>query len=516
MSAARLEVECWHAMPVPAEPDNLLPRSKYFRHDIKLALSPGRIVFALISCAILIPCFWHRHIQAGDSGSHVYNAWLADLVGKNQAPGVYVVWRWDNILFDLLLSGFGKFVGWDLAEKLAVSLCVLIFFWGVFFLITTLAGRQPWALAPGLAMLAYGYTFHVGFFNYYLSIGLACVGLALIRRGGKSNFLIAIALSPLILLSHRLGFLWFLATAAYLFLWRNLQRWKPLLPVLVILGAIATRIAVHFLAARGFWSDVGWPERPFYILNGTDQFAVFGPSFWYVSWFCTAWAIFFVLLDWRQARWSAKWLSERRLALELFLVAFCWTSLLPENLLSSNGTGWIGLIVSRLTLITAIFALCLLGSVRIPIPGVLALAVCAAVFFTMIYQNTASLERMETNANQLITPLPFGSRVLRTVQSDDDWRAEFIYHLLDRACIGHCFAYSNYEAATKQFRVRVNPGSSIVTADPDESESMESGEYRVQEEDLPIWQIDQCDPEDWTQLCIRKLKAGETNGGNKK
>ena len=261
-------------MPVPAEPDNLLQRSKNFRHDIKLALSPGRIVFALISCAILIPCFWHRHIQAGDSGSHVYNAWLADLVAKNQAPGVYVVWRWDNILFDLLLSGFGKFVGWDLAEKLAVSVCVLIFFWGVFFLITTLSGRQPWVLAPGLAMLAYGYTFHVGFFNYYLSIGLACVGLALIRRGGKNNFLISIALSPLILLSHRLGLLWFLATAAYLFLWRNLPRRKPLLPVLAILGVIATRMAVHFLAARGFWSDVGWPERPFYILNGADQFAV--------------------------------------------------------------------------------------------------------------------------------------------------------------------------------------------------------------------------------------------------
>jgi len=36
---------------------------------------------SLVSAAILIPCFWQRHIQAGDLASHVYNAWLAQLVG---------------------------------------------------------------------------------------------------------------------------------------------------------------------------------------------------------------------------------------------------------------------------------------------------------------------------------------------------------------------------------------------------------------------------------------------------
>jgi hypothetical protein len=503
-------------VPPPAELDNLSPNRKDIRQNINIGPTfLLRLRFLLTSFLMLIPCFWHRHIQAGDSGSHVYNAWLTDLVGKNQAPGVYVVWRWDNILFDLLLSAFGKFVSWGSAEKLAVSICVLAFFWGVFFLISTFSDKQPWTLIPALAMLVYGYTFHVGFFNYYLSIGLACVGLALVQRGGSRNFLLGVALSPLILLAHRLGFLWFLATASYLVLWKTFPKWKLLLPALAVLGVIAMRVAVHYLVARGFWTDVGWPEHPFYLMNGSDQLAVFGPNFWYISWFCTAWAIFFVLLDWKKAHWSTKWWSGRRLSLALFLIAFCWTSLLPENLLSSNGTGWIGLIVSRLTLIAAIFALCFLGSIRIPKLGVLALAVCAAIFFTMIYQNTAALERMEANADQLIAPLPFASRVLRTVQPDDDWRAEFVYHVLDRACIGHCFAYSNYEAATKQFRVRVNPGSPVVTANPDDSENMESGEYQVQEDDLPVWEIDQCDPDDWTHLCIRKLQAGERNGPKK-
>jgi hypothetical protein len=41
---------------------------------------------------------------------------------------------------------------------------------------------------------------------------------------------------------------------------------------------------------------------------------------------------------------------------------------------------------------------------------------------------------------------------------------------------------------------------------------MQSGTYEVQEEDLPLKQIYQCDAVDPTQVCIRDLIAGENNG----
>jgi hypothetical protein len=41
---------------------------------------------------------------------------------------------------------------------------------------------------------------------------------------------------------------------------------------------------------------------------------------------------------------------------------------------------------------------------------------------------------------------------------------------------------------------------------------MEAGDYVVQPEDLPMAQIYQCNDKDLTQLCIRQLAAGETNG----
>jgi len=32
-------------------------------------------ILLLISIILLVPCYWHSHIEAGDLGSHMYNAW---------------------------------------------------------------------------------------------------------------------------------------------------------------------------------------------------------------------------------------------------------------------------------------------------------------------------------------------------------------------------------------------------------------------------------------------------------
>src|SRR5689334_7712186 len=128
----------------------------------------SRVRFAATSIALLIPCWWQPHIEAGDLGSHVYNAWLAQLVQKGQASGLYLAQRWNNVFFDLLLLKLANALGFAAAEKIAVSLCVLIFFWGVFAFLAAIGERLPWTLAPAIAALAYGYSFQMGFMNYYV------------------------------------------------------------------------------------------------------------------------------------------------------------------------------------------------------------------------------------------------------------------------------------------------------------------------------------------------------------
>src|SRR5437868_8582945 len=124
----------------------------------------------LLSVLLLTPCFWHSRIQAGDLGSHVYNAWLAQLIESHQVSGLVIARQWNNVLFDVLLLHAGNHFGFVAAEKIVVSFAVLVFFWGSFSFLAEAAGKPPWKLTPFLFVLAYGYVFHMGFMNYYLSL----------------------------------------------------------------------------------------------------------------------------------------------------------------------------------------------------------------------------------------------------------------------------------------------------------------------------------------------------------
>jgi len=59
----------------------------------------------------------------------------------------------NNVLFDVVLLRAANLVGMAAAEKIVVSACVLIFFWGVFAFVAAVTERPPWFLTPCIAML---------------------------------------------------------------------------------------------------------------------------------------------------------------------------------------------------------------------------------------------------------------------------------------------------------------------------------------------------------------------------
>lgn len=470
---------------------------------------------AAISGVMILPCVWHRHIEAGDLASHTYNAWLAQLVEKGQAPGLYISSQWNNILFDLALWKLGNWVGLALAEKIAVAACALIFFWGVFSLIHAVTGRAPWLLTPAIAMLAYGYVFNMGFFNYYLSIGLASFALALLWRasrpeqGHTADVVLAGLLLPLTLLAHPLGFLWLVGAAIYKILADHLVAWRRLLVPGAAIGLIA---GLRWYIAHRPQYQADWPSEPFFLFNGADQLALYSSRYVFLATgaFLVG-VVFFGMCFLLRGRESLD-LKSLRVAAELYFVSFAVTSLSPQNLRPVPDGAWIGMLVFRLTLISGIFVLCVLGSLPAKKWAFGAFALLAAVFFFFLYQDTAGLNHLEANAEALVRNLPPGTRVLNTIFASPESRISFVGHVADRACIGHCFSYGNYEPSSGQFRIRVRPGSPIVTASSDDTEDMAAGAYEVQEEDLPLKEIYQCDGTDLTRLCIRDLAAGELNG----
>jgi hypothetical protein len=470
-----------------------------------------RWLILAISAVVLIPCFWHRRIEAGDLASHVYNAWLAQLVEKGQAPGLYLAKQWDNILFDVALTRAARVVGFAAAQKIVVGVCVLVFFWGVFALVAAITERPPWFLMPCIAMLAYGYSFNMGFMNYYLSLGLACFSLALFCRPRGVGWVIGAFLIPITLLAHPIGFLWLIATLGYIKLRNKLSGWwKVILPltafgILVLTNRFMVRHAQEYLA--------DWDRGPFYLYNGTDQLALYGERYYWLAGVVCFLGILFVVADGFARRGDpASWRSFA-LAFELYALAFCATTLLPENFHVSLYSGWIGFLGSRLTTVSAILSLCFLGFLKPRKLHFVTFAACAVVFFVFLWQDTKWLNRLEANAEEITRPLPMGTRVIPTVWASPGSRVSFIGHVVDRACIGRCFNYANYEPASREFRVRVRPGgSSVATASSDDSEEMESGEHEIQDEDLPLKEIYQCDAGDLTKLCIRDLESGEKNG----
>src|SRR2546423_6093331 len=89
---------------------------------------PERTRVLLISGLVLIPCFWHSRIQAGDLSSHLYNAWLANLIEQGKGPRLTLVSQRTNVLFDWIIAAPIKPMGVAATANIAVPPVALTFF----------------------------------------------------------------------------------------------------------------------------------------------------------------------------------------------------------------------------------------------------------------------------------------------------------------------------------------------------------------------------------------------------
>jgi hypothetical protein len=466
------------------------------------------VLVSAVSVAILLPCFWHKRIEAGDLASHTYNAWLAQLIERGQAPGLYLARQFTNILVDVALLRLGDIVGLAAAEKIVVSCCVLIFFWGAFALITAASRQPPWFLVPAIAMITYGWTFQMGFMNYYLSLGLGFIAAALCWRGRSGDYIVAAVLMLLALMAHPMGFLCLGAAIVYIKLAEilsGLRRWA------LFGSAFLVVLAIHYYVVHHFQSQY-WESSVFYMMNGADQLVLYNRNYtWLAMTTIVAGSFCFLYADLREGKGTpARW--RFRTPLELWCILLFTAGMIPELIQLPVYPGPVAFPVSRLTSITAVMGLCMLGYARPRSWHLAGFAILAATFFAFLYRDTGTLNKMEQQAENLMSALPYGHRVLESISAPPDSRIFFINHMVDRACIGHCFTYSNYEPSFGQFRVRARPGSPLVTDSPADSQAMEYGNYIVRPEDLPMTQIYQCDKKNLTRLCRRDLTAGEKNG----
>jgi hypothetical protein len=438
-------------------------------------------------------------VQAGDLASHIYNSWLAQLIENGHTQGLAIVGQFTNILFDWMLSGLFKVLGAEAAQRISVSLAVLIFIWGAFAFAAVVSGRRPWQIMPCIAMLAYGWVYHMGFFNFYLSLGLCFWALALLWKPGPQR-LAATPILAVAYLAHGLPVVWAACLMVYLLL---ADRMSPRLRAYVIAGSLLAMVVLH--AVIGSMMEVHWSPQQITLTTGLDQVWVFDAKYYAV--------LAGLLLIWGRLFLNLLHLKGARQVVSGMAFQFCVISaagvfILPTTVLIPGFHHALVYIAERMSLGVGICVCAMLAAANPPKFERYALVVVALVFFGFLFRDERALNSFEDRMQDTVAALPPGQRVISAID-DPGLRVNALAHLIDRVCIGHCYSYANYEPSTAQFRIRAIAENPYVAYTYQDSWLLQAGAYVVKDRDLPLYQVDL---DAGGRMVVKSLRAGVACG----
>jgi hypothetical protein len=462
--------------------------------------SPARI--ALLSAAVLVPCFWQSRIQAGDLSSHIYNAWLAQQIELTRPSGLQIVPAYTNVVFDLILSGLFRAFGADIAQRIAVSLSVLIFFWGAFAFVCTATGRRPWYIVSSLLMLTYGWVFHVGFFNFYLGVGLCLWAVTLSLLPDRRAHAGAACLLAAAFACHAMAFTWAAGVIAYTWVARRLSgRRRFFLPALMICA----------VPALGFWVKARYPNMSSFhqVLEAVavDQVWTFGLKYCGISIALTLLWGFLLLIVTNQKGMGG---TGRDVLFHLCIFMAIGILTFPTRLDLPQYRRPLAFITERMTLPYGILICAFLSQAEPPKWLARSFAALAFIYFVFLYGDTQAMNRVETRMERLTAGLSTRDRVLCKLY-DPYLRVPPWGHTVDRVCAGRCLSYGNYEPITQQFRIRATGPNPLVVWNPADYGAIEDGRYTVKPGDLPLYQIATCG-DTGRDLCLKNLQPGDVTG----
>lgn len=452
----------------PLEPAAVSRFARFERHPA---------AFLLVSCLILLPCFWQSRVQAGDLSSHIYNAWLSQLAAKGQAPGLAIVPQTTNVLFDLLLGSLFRAFGPAAAQRIAVMLAVLVFFWGAFTFVNTVS-RGAWRVAPALAALTYGWVFHIGFFNFYLSLGLCFWALALAWNAPRRRLIAAIPLLAVAYLAHVLAVVWALAVLAYVWVWRVVPSGSRrylfaggLAGVALLWAGIVTTMRAHWFLSQ-FWR-----------ITGADQLLVYGDKYMWAAGSLAAVWVWIAVERWRRGP-----VQPAGPLLSACVLTAAGIFAIPTAIWIPRYQHQLSFISDRMSLPLAILVCGVLAGSRVRLWHSAGMAIAAVIFFSFLYADEGVLNDFEDQVDAIVAQIPRSQRVVLSLVNNDI-QVNAITHTIDRACVERCWSYGNYEPSSGQFRLRVGGNTSLAARTTEDADGFQTGRYVVQPRDLPLYQI---------------------------
>lgn len=460
------------------------------------------IIILVVSLAVTVPCFWQSGIQAGDLSSHVYNVWLLGEIATNRLDGLTVVAQRTNVLFDVILGAAVNRFGFETGPKLAMAALVLTLFWSAFALSWTQAGKKAWTVAPCLAILAYGWTFHMGFCNFYLSTALCFLYLALTYKRGAASLVWASPVLGFAVTAHALPVSWVVCVQAYCYIARRLApRSLPGLLVGGLLGVVCARVLLSTLFPTRWTATQGTN------LMGADQAWVYGWKYAAVAvGLFYAWGMLLL----REAHMVGITRLLQNPHLHVSLLTAAAIAILPDAVQFPQYNHSLTYIAPRLSLLSGLWLCSVVASLDMGKRlGAVFLAM-ALLFFSFVYVDSRALNGIESEMKALLEDAPRGALFISSIE-ETSARVDPLAHMLDRACTGRCYSYANYEPSTLQFRIRADQRSRVVLSSYRDCAAVIEGTYIVKERDGTLRQIHTCGT-DGARLCLSLLKPGEVTG----
>jgi hypothetical protein len=295
---------------------------------------------------------------------------------------------------------------------------------------------------------------------------------------------------------------WAVGILIFVYLQRILAPRDRIVLTLSILGAIVALRPLLTTRVTAVFEPVSWAVG-LMRMTGADQAWVYERRYIVVA----GGLLFLWLLSFHLA------VGRRRLSrlilgmpFQLWILHAIGILLVPNALLPDGYVAAFEFIPERLSLFAA---LVLCGAFSAVKPGRLLVAssmVVAALFFSLLYSDGVNLNRLEDQAEGLLAGLPANQRVIGPLCSGDS-RINGSLHIVDRACLGKCYSFANYEPASSHFRLRATPQNGVVLDQRADVSDVESGRYVARAEHLPMYLLGVS--EGGNNLFVKSLRAGD-------
>jgi hypothetical protein len=324
--------------------------------------------------------------------------------------------------------------------------------------------------------------------------------LAVTWKGTGRGIAQALPLLLLAYLAHALPVAWAVGLLVYQWVATLVG---PRLRAYVTASWLLGMVVLQILAGRIALSR--WSPQQIKMSTGADQVWVFDGKYYIVLvGLLVLWGVLF--LDLLKSAGPRRVVSS--VPFQLCLISAAAVVILPGTILLPGFNHTLVYIAERMSLGVGICVCALLGTAQPRLVERYAMVAIAAIFFGFLYRDERVLNLLEDRMDGVIASLPAGQRVVSGFD-DPELHVFAVTHMIDRACLGHCFSYANYEPSTAQFRVRTVAENPYVIANYKDSWRLQNGSYVVKEQDLPLLQLIL---DEGGRMAVRQLKAGTPCG----